>query len=312
MKGIDLAKEYYIQYGKQMLEENFQNYLDKISIGLVGEGSECFLFDDSISLDHDFDMGFCIFISQQDYDEIGFKLERAYAHLPKEFMGFKRQFLSPVGGNRRGVIITEEFYQRFLGIDKTPNDINWWFFVDSISLATATNGLIFNESKTDFTLFRDYLLKGYPEDVRKKKLSAHLILAGQSGQYNYERLIKHGELGGANLAIFEFVNHAIDIIYLLNNKYKPFYKWAFRGLRELEILSNLEPSLEGLLEYGNSEKEWQTKCEIIEDISSLIIEELKRQNLTKATCNNLKTHAYSVLDSIADANVRNMHIMDGV
>ncbi len=312
MKGLDLSLSYFNDFGKQMLENEFACVLDKIAIGLVGEGSECFGFDDNTSKDHDFDMGFCLFVTKKDYNDFGFRLERAYSKLPKEYKGYKRQILSPVGGNRRGVIIIEEFYKHFLGVSSIPNDNDWWFFVPEHSLACACNGKVFVDKLGCFSSVRSELLKGYPNDVKLKKLASHLILAGQSGQYNYARCIKHNERGAGSLAICEFVKHFLSAIYLLNNVYQPFYKWAFKGLRNLPILSDVETALEGLLEYGNSKIEFITKCEIIEDLSNLLIKELKNQNLTSATCSNLETHAYSVTDKIADGKIRNMHIMDGI
>ena len=47
-------------------------------------------------------------------------------------------------------------------------------------------------------------------------------------------------------------------------------------------------------------------------INQLIIDELKKQNLSKATCNDLEKHAYAVLDTIKDESLRNMHIMEGI
>lgn len=312
MKGLDLALNYYNQFGKPMLESDFADVFNKLAVGLVGEGSECFGYDDKTSTDHDFDMGFCIFITQRDYDDFGFKLERAYAKLPNEFMGYKRQLINPVGGNRRGVIVIEDFYKKFLGTPTIPQDNSWWFFVPSHSLANASNGKVFIDGKGAFSSVREVLLKGYPQDIRLKKIASHLVLAGQSGQYNYSRCILHDERGASSLAMYEFVKHIISIIYLLNNKYQPFYKWTFRGLRDLSILSECETALEGLLEYGNGKDEFNLKCEIVEDISRMVIEELKKQNLTNATCNNLETHAYSVTDKIIDNSIRNMHIMDGI
>ena len=312
MKGLDLAFNYYNQFGKKMIEEQFHQVKDKIAVGLVGEGSECCGFDDQISTDHDFDMGFCLFITQKNYDDFGFKLERAYAKLPNEYQGFKRQLINPVGGNRRGVIIIEEFYKKLLGTSSVPHDLNWWFFVPSNSLFTATNGKVFVDQEGVFSKVREQLKQGYPEDVRIKKLASHLLFAGQAGQYNYERCLKHNERGGANIAIYEFVRHFISAIYLINNSYEPFYKWAFKGLRNLPILSQCESSLEGLLEYGNNKNESKLKMEIIEDLSNLLIAQLKEQSLTNATCNNLETHAYSITDKIINPNVRNMHVMDGI
>ena len=43
----------------------------------------------------------------------------------------------------------------------------------------------------------------------------------------------------------------------------------------------------------------------------MLITELKKQNLSDATCNNLETHAYSVTDKIQSAEIRNMHVMEG-
>ena len=86
-------------------------------------------------------------------------------------MGFKRKILSPVGGDRHGVIIIEDFYKKFLGVSDIPNDIKWWFFVPEHSLSTATNGRIFYGENSDFIKVRNNLLKGYPHDVKLKKLA---------------------------------------------------------------------------------------------------------------------------------------------
>ena len=41
-KGLELSQEYYERIGRPVLEELFPAYLDRIAVGLVGEGSECF------------------------------------------------------------------------------------------------------------------------------------------------------------------------------------------------------------------------------------------------------------------------------
>ena len=84
MKGLELAKAYYEEYGRPMIREKFPDYEGRIAVGLAGEGSECFGYDDEISRDHDFEAGFCLWITEQDGEAIGFPLFRAYGKLPDE------------------------------------------------------------------------------------------------------------------------------------------------------------------------------------------------------------------------------------
>ena len=155
MKGIDLSENYYLTFGKPMLEKDFAEYLDKITVGLVGDGSECFGFDDDLSLDHDFEPSFCIWIDRELESKIGFKLERAYAKLPNEFLGYKRKILSPTGGNRRGVLVTEDFYSAHGCYNPDLIDL---VRLPSHYLATATNGEIFKTADTEFMQIRNSLI----------------------------------------------------------------------------------------------------------------------------------------------------------
>ena len=312
MKGLELSKKYYLEYGKPMLENDFFDLLPRLAVGLVGLGSECLGFDDEISRDHDYEPGFCIFITKKDYEEYGFKLERAYSKLPKEFMGVKRQILSPVGGNRHGVIVIEDFYSSHLRSESAPKSLTDWLYLPSYSINNACNGEVFFDNLGVFSKTREVLLNYYPEEVRKKKIAGRLVLMAQSGQYNYPRLIERKETGASQLAIFEFVKNTISIIYLLNKKYEPFYKWVYRGLRDLPLLSHLEIPLIALTEIGNGLKQSSEKIQIINDIVSEIVGELKKQKLTDVVCLDLEKHAYSVQDKIKDINLRALHIMSGV
>ena len=134
----------------------------------------------------------------------------------------------------------------------------------------------------------------------------------QSGQYNYKRCIDRQETGAAQLAMAEFVNAALKVIFLLNKKYMPYYKWSFRALKDLELLSELSDQLEYLISSTNTKKESELKIEIIENIASLVIKELEKQSLTRASSNNLVNHAYSVNDRIKDSEIRNLNVMYAV
>ena len=309
MKGLELSEKFYYEYGEKMIKESFADVEKYLAVGLAGSGSECFGFDDEISQDHDFEPGFCIFIPDEIDSKTEFQLERAYAKLPKEFMGYTRSPLNPVGGNRHGVIKISRFFEEKTGSKTADIPTVGWFCIAEQFPAEATNGKIFCDNLGVMTQLREKIAY-MPEDVRLKKLAGNIFLMAQSGQYNYPRCIKRGETAAAQLAVGEFVNTALKVIFLLNKKYIPYYKWTFRALKNLGKLSDLYGDLEYLISSDNTEAE--KKQEIIEKISARVIDELKAQELTKISSPNLEPHAYSVNDRIKDGEIRNLNILYAV
>lgn len=313
MKGLELSRDFYEQHGKPMLENDFPELLPFIATGLFGSGSECFGYDDGISQDHDFEPGFCILLPGEDVIDrkTAFQLERAYAKLPKNFDGFPRSVLQPVGGARHGVLRTAEVFQDKTGTpdgELTPKE---WLSLPESALSEAVNGEIFFDGYGEVSRIREKL-SYYPDDIRMKKLAGNLLLMAQAGQYNYTRCIRHGETAAAQMAAFEFVKSAMSVIFLLNKKYQPYYKWSFHALRDLPKLSLLAELFEYLIVTDNETEQAEEKYNVIEGIAADIIDELMDQELTKANCGDLEKHAYSVNDMITDANIRNLHILAGI
>ena len=313
MNGLALAEEYYKQFGEQMIREEFADIQNQIAVGLVGSGSECFGYDDEISEDHDFEPGFTIFIPGEAFmdSKTAFRLERAYAKLPKEFMGYTKPPVNPVGGNRHGVVRLDEFLLEKLGNTAGELTEDDWLRLPENSILEVTNGKLFFDGSGTFTAIREGLLE-MPEDVRKKKLAGHLLTMAQAGQYNYYRLTNRGEEGAAQMALYEFVKSGIQVVYLLNRSLMPYYKWAFRGMRDLEILSGLEEPFVFLLSTGNDRELALKKANTVEEIAGAVIVELTHQGLTEAVCGDLEKHAYSVNDSVKDTRIRYMNIFAAV
>lgn len=313
MNGLELSRAYYEQYGEPMLREKFPQLMPLLAAGLAGSGSECWGYDDEISRDHDFEPGFSLFLPGEDVVDrrTAFALERAYAALPKEFMGLKRAMLAPVGGARHGVLRTADFFREKTGSVDGNLSLMEWLALPEYLLAEAVNGEIFADGLGEVTAIRDRL-RHRPADVRLKKLAGQLLLMGQSGQYNYRRCLLHGETGAAQLAVAEFVKSAMAAVFLLNDIYQPYYKWSFRAMRALPRLSITAELLEYLLTTDNEEETASEKNAVMEGIAADIIGELKAQGLTQAVCGDLEKHAYSVNDRISDAQIRNLHILAAV
>jgi hypothetical protein len=313
MRGLEIAKAFYHEYGEPMLREKFPEILPFMAVGLLGRGSECLGFDDEVSRDHDFEPGFCVFLPGEEIVDrrTAFLLERAYAGLPKEFMGLRRAVISPVGGARHGVLRTAEFMTDLVGSSDGRLDLTGWMTVPDHALTEALSGEIFTDPYGEVTAIRERLRR-QPVDVKRKKLAGHLLLMGQSGQYNYKRCLAHGETAAAQLAVTEFVKSTMSVVFLLNNTYQPYYKWSFRAMRALPRLSLEAELLEYLLTSDNEPETAKEKYDVIEGIASDVIHELMEQGLTQAICGDLEKHAYSVNDQIADAYIRNLHILAAV
>lgn len=312
MKGLELSREYWLSCGKPALERDFPDLLPYLAVGLCGSGSECSGWDDELSRDHDWGPGFAIFLPDESVIDrrSAFLLERAYAKLPSEFMGYHRPALAPVGGARTGVIRADEFYAQRIGTGYEMT-VDRWLSVPQQSLLECVNGEIFMDNYGLVTRLREEL-RFYPEDVRKKKLAGELLLMAQSGQYNYTRCLGHGETGAAQLSAQEFVKSAASAIFLLNRRYMPYYKWTFRALRELDILSESAELFEYLITSDNSPEQSEEKYKVIESVASDIIDVLRDQGLTQAICGDLEKHAYSVNDGVSDPVLRNMHVLAAV
>lgn len=307
-----MARGYFERFGKPMLEERFPALLPKIAVGLFGSGSECFGFDDEVSRDHDFEPGFMILLPGEDAVDrrTAFLLERAYDGLPKAFMGAERSLMKPAGGPRRGVLRTAEVFAGKVGAPDGVLTMGQWMSLPEYALAEAVNGAIFFDGFGEVSRIRAGLAR-YPEDVRRKKLAGCLMMLSQSGLYNYERCLSHGETGAAQLACVEFARYAMRAIFLLNDVYMPYYKWAFRALRGLGRLSLLAELLEYLITTGSDGELGREKARVMAGIASDVIDELRRQGLTDVSGDEPEAHARALNDGIRDEWVRNQGILAG-
>jgi len=103
MKGLELSEKYFDAYGMPLIRRRIKEYESRIAAGLVGDGSECYGFDDEISRDHDWGLGFCIWLTENDYEKIGKELEYEFSKLPKAYLGFGPRKVSKWGSDRVGV-----------------------------------------------------------------------------------------------------------------------------------------------------------------------------------------------------------------
>ncbi len=319
MQGLDLARAYYEAYGKALLRE-FPALRGLVAVGLVGEGSECFGFDDELSMDHDFGPSFCLWLTDEDCEAVGPALQQAYEALPQSFMGYPARVCSAFGAGRVGVLRTSDFYRRHTGSPDGRFNPAQWLRLPEAGLAAATNGAVFDDPLGEFSAIRGELLRYYPEDIRLKKIAARLALMAQSGQYNYARCMRRKEWTAAFWALAEFTRHAASLVFLLNRRYAPFYKWTHRALRELPALAEAAGLLEELALAGIDPQNRQSAARLnmddrrvvlVETFCRMVVAHLQQEGLTDSDADFLSLHAASVTTRITNSAVRSLPLTEG-
>ena len=134
----------------------------------------------------------------------------------------------------------------------------------------------------------------------------------QSGQYNYKRCIKRKEFVAAHIAESEFIEATISMIFLLNKKYRPFYKWMHKAMHKLPVLGSviyqLLSELADMCENGDKDEFYCKNSRIIEEVCTYVIREMARQKMSDSSSDFLLDHGPLVQDKIQDNTLRNINV----
>lgn len=307
MNGLILAERFFDRYGGELLDGEFAAYRDRIAAGLAGDGSDCLGFDDEQSRDHDWGPGFCLWLTNADYTAIGASLQRAYDRLPKSFAGFERS-TTEWGGGRVGVLEIGDWYKQYLGHPDGPQTLFDWLRIPEKHLAACTSGRVFHDPLDEFSRCRRRLLGFYPDDVRLAKIAARCMSIGQSGQYNFARALVRGESFAARYAETKFCNDLMSLVYLLNRRYAPYYKWLHRGLLALPRLGRVvHAQVAALVSAADADE----KRAHIDALCAAAIAELQAEGLTGSDSPFLVDHGPLIHAHIDDPALRRLSVLIG-
>ncbi len=264
------CRRFYEKYGAPMIHEAFPGYEHRIAVGMAGEGSDCFGFDDEISKDHDYGIGFCMWLLSEDHQQIGEALQKEYDRLIDEHhqrlidsRGYAEDAVEMFLKKRRGVFEIRAFYEELLGTDaiwsvqenesKQPEDgcscgshkksqkayergqgqplcDDVWQRLSEERLATAINGEVFRDDLGEFSAVREQIGNYYADGIRRQRIAEKLHEFSQYAQSNYARMMARKDYVTAGICVGEGMKAAMELCYLLDKTYAPYYKWMRKGL----------------------------------------------------------------------------------
>lgn len=286
ISGLDRSENFFNNYVSDYVLKHHKDLWNISCFGLVGEGSECYGYDDYISEDHNFET-------------------KCYWFLPKSAYNVIKNKKIEINSNLLIIKSIENFYKYYTLFEEGPVTISEYRKVPQDLLSLATNGKIFLDNLGYFTKIRNRLLNYYPQDLVYKKIAYCCNKAAQAGQYNYERCLKRNNYFGAQISLSEFLENYCELIHLINKKFMPFYKWQYRSLENLKLLGyESKCKIDDLLSL-NDKTDSIKKIKIIEELCVLFANYLRENKISKTADNFLLRHSSEIVENIHDNNLKN-------
>jgi hypothetical protein len=260
MKGLELSRQYFLAC-REAIASAFPDLYPRMAIGLIGHGSQCLRLDDSVSRDHDWGPQFCVFLDKSDFGAHGADLQAFLEKLPNEFGSYPVEWDRRVPKERSGVLCTQAWFREQLGRPVPFSDVTDWLATSDPKLLWVTNGEIWHDPLGHVSTLRGDLAY-YPPEVWLRKVVNKCLLVQILGPYQMQRALQRGETLLPFFTRSYFVREALHLVFLLNERYAPFFKWLFpvfsglpnrHGLEVVDIGVLLrEPDAERLLEQVNA------------------------------------------------------------
>lgn len=314
MSHLDICREFYEKYGKPMIQEHFSSYQNKIAVGMVGEGSDCFGFEDEISKDHDYGIGFCMWVTEETYKEIGTKLQEQYECIVKAYeeQEKRKTSVSQRLQQRRGVCTINVFYESILGVprnyEKQGFSTELFAMIEEFKLATAVNGAVFDDEEGIFSKLRSQIQDYYDDVNWRARIAQNLHDFAQYAQSNYPRMMARKDQTTALLCRAKGVESAMNLVYLLNRVYAPYYKWKRKGLEQLLKLTQVSQLLDAIAQMESQTQVWNQLeyqadivytedkvTEAFERVAKIIVQQMKQDGLTQKDDSFLENHIQVIM-----------------
>ncbi len=258
-QNLDKCKDFYETKLAPIIANEFAEYEEAIAVGVVGDGSDCFFFDDSFSQDHDSNIRVFLWVTKDVYENIGAKLQKSYENAMYEYLFEHHLALNYVQNESAagGVYEINQFYFGLLQEDFIPQTDDEWMRIKEENLAKACNGKVFRDDLGVFTIIRNKLLAYYPRRVWIYKIAKEMHEFSKSAQYNYSRMMARRDYVTAKISISEGLIHGMALVYLLNRHYAPYYKWMRRGIRNMKILPEIGDIMDAICDMEDQRQAWE-------------------------------------------------------
>jgi hypothetical protein len=244
VKGLDLAERFFDEFGLPALKEHYPGWVDRVSAGLIGRGSDVLGADDAWSRDHGWGPRFCLYVEEEDLHKTGAEMAaRLNALRPARFQGvdLAGQRTEPIA-----VSTVDRCYRDLTGAPWPPSSARAWAAANENGLRFAQAGRVFHDPSGHLEARkRAFEAAYYPDAMWRWRIASCLYRLWHYGDYNIRgRLLRRQDGVAALVGQGVFCEAAMQLAFLLNRQFAPYWKWLHWAFRRLPSLADeLEPLL---------------------------------------------------------------------
>ncbi|MUM76013.1 DUF4037 domain-containing protein [Pseudodesulfovibrio sp. F-1] len=276
-KGLDIAREYWTEWGRSWLASRYADLLSNIGVGLFS-GSDVLCADDALSRDHGWGPRFDVFR----VDEDGISNESLQSEMrnaaPAEWSGVRNRFQFTPSIQ---VHTACEYFGSFFTNHRLPESLDDWVCCRNAlanlesHLHYIRHGAVFYDPKGILGDIQAKL-RNYPEDIWFLRMAQLCYDVAHYGEYNFcWRLAKRKDPIASEIAIGNFQHAVMALAIVMDHDYAPYWKWIHHVFQSCAIAGQLDAYL---FEVSTT-IEYERRATLVTSICKTLMKELVKRDI---------------------------------
>ena len=276
-RGLDIAKDYWMIWGRPWLASRYPDLIGGIGVGLFS-GSDVLGADDALSRDHGWGPRFDVFRVDQDGLSNESLQSEMRASAPDQWDGFQNRFQFTPSIQVHNIL--EYFGNQFPERRLPESPIDWVHCEQALPnleshLHYIRHGAIFHDP-AGILADVQARLHTYPDDIWFIRMAQLCFEVAHYGEYNFcWRLAKRKDPVAREMAIGSFLQAVMALAIFMDHDYAPYWKWLHHVFQSREIASRLDAHLTAL----STTLEYDRRASLVKATCKVLMEELVNRDI---------------------------------